>query len=365
MGLAAGMRVMTNYNEALELLDKAETVATNHQLTLTLTQLHHLRGNLYFSLGRTDDCRNQHLLALEYAKQCQSAEAEAKALGGLGDAEYAPGRMRTANDYYTRCIDLSREHGFGRTEVAHLGQRGFTRLYSGEWRGAMTEILAAIDVAVKVGDRRAEMNAALCACELGFDLGEYDQIGVYAERQLGLARTLGARAWEPPALTWKAVVLRIKGHRTEARELLDQAVSITHEVGRAFNAGRVFGALAWVMADDADVREAALREGEAALREHSLSHNHYWFYRFAMDALLSVGDWEGVERYATALEEYTRDQPLRATDFFIARGRALAAFGRGKRDDETLVELQRLRDEAERDSLGSALPALEEAHSMT
>ena len=144
-----------------------------------------------------------------------------------------------------------------------------------------------------------------------------------------------------------------------------EAASITREVGRAFNAGRIFGALAWVMAGDAAVREAALDEGEAALREGSVSHNYFWFYRFAIDALLSANDWGRVERYAAALEEYTRDEPLEWTDFYIARGRALAAFGRGKRDDATVKEVQRLRDEADRVGLESALPALEDALSTT
>jgi hypothetical protein len=73
------------------------------------------------------------------------------------------------------------------------------------------------------------------------------------------------------------------------------------------------------------------------------------------------GNWEKVDRYASALEDYTRAEPLPWTDLFIARGRTLAAFGRGKRDDTTIHELQRVRDEAEGLGLKTALPALEEA----
>ena len=361
MGLAAGMRVMTEYQEALTLLDKAEAVVKSSNRTSILTQLHHLRGNLSFSLGKSDECRNQHLLALEFAKQCQSAEGEARARGGLGDAEYARGRMRTALDYYTRCIEISREHGFGRTEVAHLVQRAYTRMYSGDWREAKIEAVAAIAIAKKADDRRVQMNATQCMCELTFDSGDYELLEAHSAQGLSLARSLGARAWEPLFLAWQAVVLHLKEHRSKAHELLTQAVSITHEVGRAFNAGRVFGTLAWVMVDDDAARAAALDEGETALREGSISHNHFWFSRFAMDALLHIDDWEGVEQYATALEDYTRNEPLAATDFFIARGRALAAFGRGKRDDVTMSEIQRLLDEAERNGLGCALPALEKA----
>jgi class 3 adenylate cyclase/tetratricopeptide (TPR) repeat protein len=365
LGIAAGMRVTTNYKEALALLDKAETAATNHGLTSYLSRLHHLRGNLCFPLGRADDCLREHRRALKCAEQCHSAEDEAQALGGLGDAEYARGRMRTAHDYYSRCIDLSRKHGFGRIEVAHVGQRGFTLLYSGDWRGAKSEGLSAVEAAARVGDRRIEMNAIGCVLHSAFDLGEYDLLETGADKQLELAQTLGARAWEPFALIWMAIALKAKGREREARKVLEEAGTITREVGRAFNAGRVFGAAAWVMANDDEFREAALDEAETALREGSISHNFFWFYRFAMDALLIVGDWARVERYAASLEDCTRDEPLGWTDFFIARGRALAAFGRGRREDATMKELQRLHGEATTLGLKVSMQALDEALDST
>ncbi len=80
-----------------------------------------------------------------------------------------------------------------------------------------------------------------------------------------------------------------------------------------------------------------------------------------MDACLRSGDWDEVERYAAALEEFTRPEPLPSSDFFIARGRALAAFGRGSRDDATMQNLRCLRDEAERVGLKTGLSALDEA----
>jgi hypothetical protein len=80
-----------------------------------------------------------------------------------------------------------------------------------------------------------------------------------------------------------------------------------------------------------------------------------------MEARLKPGDWHEVERYAAALEDFTRPEPLPWSDFFIARARVLAAYGRGKRDDATMQELTRLRDEAVRVGFIKALPALEKA----
>jgi hypothetical protein len=78
-----------------------------------------------------------------------------------------------------------------------------------------------------------------------------------------------------------------------------------------------------------------------------------------MEATLGTGEWDEVDRYAASLETYTRPEPLPWTDFFIARGRALAALGR---DDATFpAALMRLRNEGQRLGLVTALRAIEAA----
>ena len=80
-----------------------------------------------------------------------------------------------------------------------------------------------------------------------------------------------------------------------------------------------------------------------------------------MELCLRMAAWEEVERYARALEEYTAVDPLPRCDFFIARGRTLAAFGRGNRDQETLDNIRCLHDEAKRIGLKFAVSAMETA----
>ncbi len=106
---------------------------------------------------------------------------------------------------------------------------------------------------------------------------------------------------------------------------------------------------------------AALEEGEEILRSPCVSHNYLWFYRRGIEASLVMGDWDRAERYADALEAYTRAEPLPFTDYFIQWGRALAAHGRGRRDDAMTRELRELRSRAEQVQLNSAVALLRDA----
>jgi hypothetical protein len=80
-----------------------------------------------------------------------------------------------------------------------------------------------------------------------------------------------------------------------------------------------------------------------------------------MEVSLEMEEWDEIDRYAQALEDYTRAETLPRCDFFISRGRALAAHGREIPDHETEAELRRLYDEAGRAGLIIAQPTLEVA----
>jgi len=108
-------------------------------------------------------------------------------------------------------------------------------------------------------------------------------------------------------------------------------------------------------------RVESVEEGEEILRSGAISHNYFWFYRDAIETSLNTADWEGAERYAAALEDYTRPEPLPWCDFFIARGRALVAVGGGRRGAEIAAELGRLRGLAERAGIHTAIPGRDAA----
>jgi tetratricopeptide (TPR) repeat protein len=361
IGVAEGLRLKGEHAELFRTLDEAEATADAQGLMPELARILQLRGTVHFIRGEIEACLRVNERSLELARDAQAPELEAQALGGLGEAEFARGRMISAYKYYDRCIELGRDHGFLRVVAANLSMRGQTLEYMNDLGAAMADCRDAVDLARKIRQPRAEMIAAIVAAYI-MELNDPIEGEKWSRASLDISRRLGARLFESINLEYLGRFAAQAGNFFEAENLVQKAIAIIRESesGMRFLAGRSFGALALVT-QDAKRRWSALEEGEKYLRLGAPGHNHLWFYRDAIEVCLRTNQWDKVETYAKALETYTSAEPLPSSDFFIARGRALAAFGCGCRDDEIARELQRLRDEAKRIGLKNDLPALEQA----
>jgi class 3 adenylate cyclase/tetratricopeptide (TPR) repeat protein len=360
IGLAAVKRVTDDLDGAFADLERAEADAVAQGLTTERARVHYLRGNLFFPRGDIEGCLREHGKCLELAQAEGSAELEAAALGGLGDAEYVRGRMISAHDRLHRCVELSRQHGFGRTEVANLAQIAHARLYFRPQQDALEHALSAAAAAAKVGHDRAELNARLAACFALFALARLEACREQVARAQALVDRLEARRFEQPCRLYLGRIAFAQGRRSEAVLLLEQALDISQRTGSGFHGPQILGAFAHALERPEEQRRM-LAEGEALIRAGCVGHNQLRFYPDAMQVALDLADYDEVERYAAALEEYTRPEPLPWSKFFIDHGQALAAFGRGRRDAAVVAEIQRLRDEGARLGLTTALPAIEAA----
>jgi len=360
LGLAAGMRISDRYDEALAALDHAEPIARRHGLVRELAEIHHLRGNLYFPMGRIAACREEHEKSLTYALKSGSAEAEAHALSGLGDADFMAGRMASAHDHFRRCVEVARQNGFGRIEVANRSMVGFSRVYLNELREALKDGMATVEAATRVGDQRAEMLGEMLVAFVHYEMADYARAREHNARTLVLARQLGAPRFEAQCLMLDGKLACADGRHGDAVAILETALTISEEVGHGFSGPRIMSELARNL-EDPQAKRAALRKGERMLEVGSVSHNHFYFYVDAIEVSLSIGDWDEVERYAAALEDFAGAEGLPWSRFFAAYGRALAAWGRGQHDPEVVAAIEHLRDEAERAGLRRVLHALEAA----
>jgi class 3 adenylate cyclase/tetratricopeptide (TPR) repeat protein len=357
IGMADGLRVADRQKPALEVLDKAEAAATNLGLLSERAQIHYLRGNVYFPLGNIDGCLEEHEKALKFAREVGSTESEALALGGLGDAHYLRGHMRSACEQFRACVDVCQKHGYRRIEVANRHMVGWTRIYLMEFAEALEDALECAKMAADVNHHRAELLSLMLAGVVESELGHFSAAQEHLERGLDLARTISAGNFEAQIVGLMARVIAAQGRMSEAHDLSLRAIGIIREVGMTFVGPTVLAVRA-ALTDDPHERKGALEEAESILDMGCVAHNHFWFARAAIDHALAIGEWDEAERYAGRLEAYTREQPLAWSDFMIAQGQALAAWGQGSRKPELVTELERLRGEAGRAGLITPMSAL-------
>ena len=359
LGLAMVKRLTDDREGAMADLARAE--AAGRASGANLARIHLMRGNLFFADGDTEGCLANNGTALEIARQCGAVDLEAAALGGLADADYVRGRMISAHTRFAECVTVSRERGFGRIEVANAPMVAITRFFGrNQAREALADGFVAAEAARRVGHNRAETAASVIVSEMLANLGRFAEAKVQIAEGLALAHRLGSKLFETLYLNCQAKVLREEGRPAEALKLLELSLAISREIGLGFSGAVAYGALA-LTTDDPKARRKALAEGEGVLRAGAVAHNQLRFYRDAIEATLRAEEWDEVERLATALEDFTRPEPLPWANFYIVRGRALAAWGRGHKDSERKSELERLMAEARRAGLHLALPALEAA----
>ncbi len=339
IGIAAGMRIVERVDEGLAALAEAEPLARSRGLHLELSRLHHLRGNLHFGTGRADDCLREHEAALTHARACASPEAEANALGGLGDAYYLRGRMRSAREQFARCVALAQQHGFGRIEVANLHMVGWSTYYLMRIDEALALVRRALDLARTVSHPRGEMIAeAAIGLLAGWCKGEVESAEQRLRHALGISRALGARRFEGELRVLLAMLALRRDGREAARALADDALAFCRSHAMDFFGPVALGLCARLSEDD-DERQRLNDEAIAQLEAGAIGHCHVEYAALAIEGAIERAAWEEAEHHCRRLAHYTRHEALPLSDFIIRRARALAARARGENNAADIAAL--------------------------
>ncbi len=220
---------------------------------------------------------------------------------GLGDSNYLRGRMRTANLYFTSCVSLCREHGLLGVEGNNLYMASFSGMFAGDLEPALQNALAAVEIAVSTGNRRAEWLSRHGVGHIRYEFGEWE--GPLEEFRQGRenARLLEAKRFESHALSKCGMVEAARGNLAEGRALLQEALEIARETGTTYFGPAILAALARIT-EEPGARRALLKEGEEILNAGCVGHNSLFFYRDAMEGSLAQREWGDVAQFAAALE---------------------------------------------------------------
>lgn len=330
LGEVACLRVMGQVVDGLARLAAIELEAAED---IDRARFHHYRGALRFSDADMIGCLADQEAALEYARAAGDPEWEALALGGIGDALYAAGRMGKAYESFLACVDLAARHGYGRIELANRHMVGVCRRYMNELAAGYEDVETAWKFAERVGNIRSLIITGIIVAEMLMELGDAAEARALLETNASRITEIGNERLEAYNTINLARAHLLLGEITEARTLTENALALSRTVGMVFVGARVLGMQGLVASSEAERREA-LAKGESLIAEQQpIAHNVLWFYRDAIEAALDQGDWDAADRYAGAYAAYTAAEPLPWCDFFIARGRSLAALGRDPSDE--------------------------------
>jgi hypothetical protein len=185
-----------------------------------------------------------------------------------------------------------------------------------------------------------------------------DETECESKATLELIASVGARRFEAQMLAMTAIVALRRGDRATARERAEQALAVCRQHGMGHIGPWLHGVFAQIETDP-DVRRRWLDEGERLLGLGCVSHNQVQLPELAIDALVEIGDWAGVEKQCEHLRSYTAAEPLALCDFVVARAMALVAVGRGEHGEVLRASLVDLRERGAAAELNSFLPAID------
>ena len=232
---------------------------------------------------------------------------------------------------------------------------GHCRCYINEFDAGLAEIRAALALAVKVGDKHAEMFALESLGVLLAFCARFAEADPELRMSLALAEAVEARRYQAMDLASLAECRLVLGDKAGAMVLIERSLGIARETGMAFGGPIILG-LKLRMTDDPRERERCETESDALFAGGSIGHNQIGYRRHVIEDALARGEFPRALAHAAALEDYTRAEPLPYSDFIVARARVLAALAMRPDDPQALRELARLKAEADRVNWSIAWP---------
>jgi len=365
MGLANGLDTLEHHNAALAALVAAEACLSAENKNRQLSQIHYLRGNFYFPKGQVDTCFEEHNKALQYARLAKDKLAEAKALGGLGDAAYAQGKMVTAFNYFRQCLALCSTPTFGKVKAANLFMLATARIYLNETESAVSDALASAELASAVGHKRAEIVSRLTAAWVFLSMQMLEPARQQIEQGLQLVDAVGAHRFKPFLFESQARYHYACGDRATALSVIKQAWADVEAQGiEEFIGPWVISSYALIATDEAKAQDL-LATGTALLNKGCIGHNTFRYYANAMESCLERHDWSALKGYVDDFKTFTKDEPTPWSVFQINRAELIAEAQQGSSlngSSSNLIErLQTLKSQGVAASFNHSLVGIEHA----
>ena len=228
-------------------------------------------GEATFALRDTDGARAIFLRELPLRREVGDRAGEAEALNNLGVMHGVLGERRQALEFYERALPIHRALGDTQSEAQTLRNMGVSWLALDEHQKAADAFAASLPLRRQAGDRRGEGFTLHSLGGLYYRLGQLDAALEHAEQALVIRRELGDRGAEGQTLQSIGLVHAARGDHARARGFYLQALPLVRETGDRLAESTVLQGLAETYRDEDPAR--ALAEHERALAIHRALKN--------------------------------------------------------------------------------------------
>jgi class 3 adenylate cyclase/tetratricopeptide (TPR) repeat protein len=335
--LALKLRFVREFDEAFDLLARAEALANRHGLGAIVSHVYFSRGNLYFQLSEPEKCAESHQRALDEARRAGSTLAEVRALGGLADATMVNSGIVAAAPLFVRCVELAEEHGFAKIAAANAGVAAFARYWELDNDAALRLANIAVQRGQETSHARGLLSAHNALAILAIERLDADE----AEHQL---LQMGELTSNRQGFFWGAVVVtqahahRVRGDRARAARYLFAAL----EDGPTEDGNRVIPCAATVGAVAAELVESRTREVIDLCADAPVQVIG-WVGIELIDGLAYQQAWETLRLVLEWLEEKVSESTSPRAELWARAGRAMLASVDDPGDAEAEAELERVR----------------------
>ena len=365
IGMAEALRIKSQYRQGLQHLAAAEKAIGSTGSGHLRSRVHHLKGNFYFPLGEIGNCLGEQTKALHWGRESGSAEDQARAYGGLADANYQRGRMVSAGQLYKQSVAMAEEHNLPSIAAGNYSMLGTTQSFTLEFENGLASFREGLKRSSAIGNFRSEMLARAAVTYILIAQGSIDEALETGQSAYAMAMEYGVPAFAASSLRHQSWAHLEAGNREQANDMAERAWELVVEKHMERFVGPFCLGLIARASTSAERRSWAIEEGSRILAAGSVSHNHLCFHRDIMELGLQLGDPALTKKACDAMADYTREEPLPWSEFHIARAEALSDLHQGVDQSDALNTLKKLKDQAEAVGFRIVLPRIEAALSET
>jgi DNA-binding SARP family transcriptional activator/tetratricopeptide (TPR) repeat protein len=252
--------------------------------------------------GRHAEAITHYRHAHRFAMRAGWVQAEAAALGQLGNLYRQTGSARKAIDMYRRVVQLSHRTGNLAAEAVSIGNLGLVYWERGRLADAVDRYETAIPLLRRIGSASAEAVVLSNLSEAQRALGRLDLAARLVADARTLTREVGHRPSEGDILRCEAAVHLDAGRYDAALDAAQEALLIAREVGHARFEGNALNVIGAVGLATGRWRQAAdrYREALAAVDPTADRYPHLVATVGLADAQRLLGNVEEVNATITA-----------------------------------------------------------------